>query len=194
MDSTSGQHDIAGERVEVAGAGEALIWGEGRCGVVLAHGIVFDAASWQPQAARIAQEGLVAIAVEDISPASIIAASEYLKAERGVMHIALLGGSAGADAILEAVLQEPESADQLILLSANRPAEGLGAHPKLFVASDGEPVAGVSRQLARTSAGDHNEVEILPGDAHAQHIFNTEQGEALMRLILERLERFSARP
>ncbi len=161
---------------------------------MLAHGIVFDAASWQPQAARIAQEGLVAIAVEDISPANIIAASEYLKAERGVLEVALVGGSAGADAILEAVLQEPESADQLILLSPNRPVEGLGAQPKLFVASEGEPVAGVSRELARISAGDENEVEILPGDAHAQHIFNTEQGEALMRLILDRLERFSTRP
>ncbi len=136
----------------------------------------------------------MAMAVEDVAPGSILAAAEYLKAERGVEHVVLLGGSAGADAILEAVLQEPGSADQLILLSANRPVEGLGAEPKLFVASEGEPVAGVSRQLGRTAAGEENDVEILPGDAHAQHIFNTEQGEPLMRLILERLQRFSAKP
>jgi pimeloyl-ACP methyl ester carboxylesterase len=191
MGSTSG--DVSGERVEIAGA-EALVWGEGRCGVVLAHGVVFDAASWTPQAARIAHEGMMAIAVEDVAPGSILAAAEYLKAERGVKHVALLGGSAGADAILEAVLREPGSADQLILLSANRPVEGLGAEPKLFVASEDEPVASVSRQLGRTAAGEENEVEILPGDAHAQHIFNTEQGEPLLRLILGRLERFSAKP
>ena len=53
------------------GGGEALVWGEGRYGVVLAHGIVFDAASWEPQAARIAQAGMVALAVEDIAPESL---------------------------------------------------------------------------------------------------------------------------
>ncbi len=173
-------------RVDIAGR-EALVWGEGRYGVVLAHGIVFDAASWEPQAARIAQAGMVALAVEDIAPQSILAATAYLKSERGVRSVALLGGSAGADAILEAVLQAPGSAHQLILLSPNRVVEGLGPEPKLFVASQGEPVAEVSRDLARTSAGDENEVEILPGDAHAQHIFGSEQGESLMRLILDRL-------
>ena len=180
-------------RVDIGG-GEALVWGEGGYGVVLAHGIVFDAASWEPQAVRIAQAGMVAMAVEDIAPASILDAMEYLRSERGVEGVALLGGSAGADAILEAVLHAPGSADQLILLSSNRVAEGLGPEPKLFVASEGEPVAEVSRELARASAGDENEVEILPGDAHAQHIFNSEQGEPLMRLILERLDRFSAKP
>lgn len=181
------------ERVYV-GSAEALVWGEGRYGVVLAHGIVFDAASWAPQAAQIAQEGIVALAVEDLAPDSILAASDYLKSERGVEDVALLGGSAGADAILEAARQAPGSADQLILLSANRVVEGLGPEPKLFVASEGEPVAEVSRELAQISAGDENEVEILPGDSHAQHIFNTEQGEPLMRLILDRLQRFSAKP
>ena len=180
------------ERVDVGGS-EALVWGDGSYGVVLAHGIVFDAASWEPQAARIADAGMVVIAVEDISPQGILAASEYLKTNRGVSRVALLGGSAGADAILEAASHNPGSADQLILLSPNRPVEGLGPEPKLFVASEGEPVADASRELARGSAGDENDVQILPGDAHAQHIFNSEQGEALMRLILERLER-SAKP
>ena len=193
MGSPSGDQDTAGERVDVGGA-EALVWGEGRYGVVLAHGIVFDAASWEPQAARIAQEGMVAMAVEDIAPASILGAMEYLKNERGVEDVALLGGSAGADAILEAASRAPGSADQLILLSPNRVVEGLGPEPKLLVASEGEPVAGASRDLALKSAGDENEVEILPGDAHAQHIFNSDQGEPLMRLILDRLERFSAKP
>ena len=63
----NGEQEPAGERVEVGG-NEALVWGEGRHGVVLAHGAVFSAASWEPQATRIAQEGMVAIAVEDIAP------------------------------------------------------------------------------------------------------------------------------
>ncbi len=190
MGSTSGAGDAGGERV-VVGGGEALVWGEGRHGVVLAHGVVFDAASWEPQAARLAGAGMIAIAVEDIAPDSIIAASRYLKGERGAARVTLLGGSAGADAVLEAASQESGSADQLILISANRVVEGLGTEPKLFVASEGEPVAGVSRELARTAPGDENEVKILTGDAHAQHIFGTGEGALLMRLILDRLERFS---
>lgn len=193
MDPATDARDAGGERVQL-GRSEALVWGAGHYGVVLAHGIVFEAASWGPLAARIAEAGMVALAVEDIAPQSILSASEYLRSERGVRHVALVGGSAGADAILHAAVEQPGSAHQLILLSANRPVEGLGPEPKLFVASEGEAVAQVSRELARTAAGDENELAILPGDAHAQHIFNTDQGEALTGLILERLERFSPRP
>ncbi|MDQ3638063.1 MAG: hypothetical protein M3426_08735, partial [Actinomycetota bacterium] len=35
----------SGEAVEVGGA-EAILWGEGERGAVLAHGAVYDAASW----------------------------------------------------------------------------------------------------------------------------------------------------
>jgi pimeloyl-ACP methyl ester carboxylesterase len=179
-----------GTEVEVDGAG-ALVWGDGDYGVVLAHGASFDAASWEPLAQRIADQGSVALAVEDISPESILAAADYLRQEVGVEGVALLGGSAGADGILDAVSGQPEASDQLILLSPNSEVEGLGPQPKLLVASEGESVADVSRNLAASAAGDQNVAMILPGDAHAQNIFDTGQGEALTEAILERLERFS---
>jgi hypothetical protein len=42
--------------------------------------------------------------------------------------------------------------------------------------------------MAESAPGSRNEALILPGDAHAQAIFETDQGERLMRAILERLE------
>lgn len=187
---TGAVEDPAGERVDIGGE-EALVWGEGEYGVVLAHGAAFDAASWEAQATEIAERGMVALAVEDIAPESILGAAEYLMNERGVEDVALVGGSAGADGILEAASQEPGAPDQLILLSANQAVQGLGPEPKLFIASEGEPLVDVSRELARSAPGDENDAHILPGNAHAQNIFDSDQGEVATRAIFERLERFS---
>ncbi|PLS85296.1 MAG: hypothetical protein CYG60_13435 [Actinobacteria bacterium] len=77
-----------------------------------------------------------------------------------------------------------------MLLSATGDAAGLGEEPKLFVASEGEGMAGEVRRMAEEAPGDRNEVLVLPGDAHAQAIFETEEGERLMETILERLEEY----
>lgn len=178
-----------GTELTIAGA-EALTWGDGGYGVVLAHGASYDAASWEAQATVIAEQETTVIAVEDISPDGIRAAVEQLQAD-GIDDVALVGGSAGADAILQLASAEPGLPDQLILLSPNSPVEGLGEEPKLFVASQEEGVAEVSTQLAESAAGRDNEVKLLPGSAHAQGIFKTDQGEAVLDLILQRLRRYA---
>jgi hypothetical protein len=76
----------------------------------------------------------------------------------------------------------------VILLSGTGEVSGLGEYPKLFVASEGEGLAGTVRAMAEEAPGSRNEVLILPGDAHAQAIFESDQGEKLTRTILERLE------
>ncbi|MEQ4497492.1 alpha/beta fold hydrolase [Nocardioides kribbensis] len=187
--STSGGGS-SGKSISVAGA-PALRWGEGDYGVVLAHGAAFDAASWERQAVAIADQGASVIAVEDIDPDAIRDAVEQLQAE-GVADVALVGASAGADAILDLATQDPELADQLILLSPNATVEGLGDEPKLFVASKDEPVAHVSMELAASSPGEENEVTILPGSAHAQNIFATDQAAPVLGAMLHRLKRFAA--
>lgn len=187
--STSGGGS-SGKSISVAGA-PALRWGEGDYGVVLAHGAAFDAASWERQAVAIADQGASVIAVEDIDPDAIRDAVEQLQAE-GVADVALVGASAGADAILDLASQDPELADQLILLSPNATVEGLGDEPKLFVASKDEPVAHVSMELAASSPGEENEVTILPGSAHAQNIFATDQAGPVLDAMLQRLKRFAA--
>lgn len=179
----------SGERVAI-GETEALVWGDGDYGVVMAHGASYDAASWEEQGQEIAEEGLLALAPEDTSPESLLASIEYLKEERGIQNVAFIGGSAGGNAVLRAAGQSPGAAHQLILLSSAGDVSGLGEEPKLFVASEGEGLAEEARRMAREAPGDQNEALILPGDAHAQAIFQTEEGDRLMRAILERLKEY----
>lgn len=174
----------------MAGA-SALRWGDSDYGVVLAHGAAFDAASWEKQAVAIADQGATVIAVESIDADAIRDAVEQLQGE-GIADVALVGASAGADAILDLASQDPDLADQLILLSPNATVDGLGAEPKLFVASKDEPVAHVSTELAAASPGDENVVKILPGSAHAQAIFATDLAGPVLESMLERLKLFAA--
>lgn len=169
-----------------AADGDVRTWGDGDYGVVLAHGAAFDAASWEEQATAIAEEGATVVAVEDISPEAIAGAVEQLRAD-GATGVALVGGSAGADAILRLLGEQPDLADQVILLSPNTTVDGLGDQPKLFVASEDEAVADVSRELASSAPGDDNEALILPGSAHAQNIFDTDQGGPALDAVLERI-------
>ena len=175
------------EPVEVAG-GEALVWGEGDRGAVLAHGAAYDAASWREQAERLAGNGVAALAVEDTSARSVAEAAGYLKEERGVRNVTLIGASAGTAGVLGAAEEIPGLVDGVILLSGTGEVSGLGEYPKLFVASEGEGLAEEVRRMAERASGSRNEALILPGDAYAQAIFGTDEGERLMRAILERLK------
>lgn len=186
-DTASIGGETTGTEIEV-GSDNALQWGDGDYGVVLAHGAAFDAASWEDQATEIADQGATVIAVEDISPGSIAAAVEQLQGD-GVDAIALVGGSAGADAILQLASEQPDLPDQLILLSPNTVVEGLGEEPKLFFASEDEPGADIPQKLADVSPGNDNVVMIQPGDAHAQNVFDTDQGDDVLDAMLERLAR-----
>ncbi len=182
--------ETSGEEIDITGS-TALTWGDGSYGVVLAHGASYKAASWEEQATAMAEQGMTVIAVEDISPDAIEAAVRQLH-DDGIEDVALVGGSAGADAILRLSTTEPNLADQLILLSPNTVVDGLGEQPKLFIVSEDEPVAEVSNQLAESAPGADNDVVLLPGSAHAQGIFASDQGDRAMTLLLSRLAQDSA--
>jgi pimeloyl-ACP methyl ester carboxylesterase len=179
-----------GAEYTTLGDTEALEWGEGEYGVVLAHGASYDAASWEPQAKEIARNGMVVLAIEDTSGESVATAAEYLKEEHAARGVALVGSSAGTSGVLEAAQAHPELPDQLIILSGAGDVSRLGAYPKLFVASEGEGLAEEAHRMAEESPGSHNEALIVGGDAHAQGIFDTGEGKKLMDAILERLRRY----
>lgn len=164
------------------------MWGEGERGAVLAHGAVYDAASWGDQAQQIARNGAVALAVEDTSSQSVAEAARYLKDERGVRDVTLIGASAGTSSVLGAAEQTPGLADGMVLLSGTGDVSGLGEYPKLFVASEGEGLSPEIRRMAEEAPGGRNKALILTGDAHAQAIFETDQGDRLMRAILQLLK------
>ena len=183
------ESDTSGERISV-GNTEAIVWGRGDRGAVLSHGASYDAASWEPQGRRLEDNDVVAVAVEDTSPENLRDAVDYLKEEHGVRSVALIGASAGAGTVLQAAQENPEEVSQIILLSGIGDVSGLGTYPKLFVASEGEEISERARRMADEAPGGQNEALILPGDAHAQAIFQTGEGERLMRVILERLEEY----
>ncbi len=189
-DESAGPASSDATRGDVGG-NDSLRWGDGDRGVVLAHGAAFDAASWSDQAPLIADQGFTVVAVEDISPDAIASAVAALQSE-GIEDVTLVGGSAGADAILRLASDQPTLPAQLILLSPNSVVGGLGDEPKLFIASEQESVADVSTQLADAGPGSDNRAVLLPGSAHAQNIFGTDQGETLVQLILDRLSEVAA--
>ena len=168
----------------------AIVWGEGDRGVVLAHGAAYDAASWESQGQALGENGVVALAVEEISPGSLRLAIDYLRKEYDVESVALIGASAGTGPVLEVAEEDPEEVGQIMLLSGIGDVSGLGEYPKLFVASEGEEISGRVHRIAEEAPGGWNEALILPGSAHAQAIFRTEEGDRLMQTILERLQEY----
>lgn len=167
-----------------------LAWGEGERGAVLVHGAAYDAASWEAQGRALEENGIVALAVEDTRARNVRSAIKYLKEEYDVGSVAMIGASAGASSVLQVAREDPGEISQIILLSGTGDVSGLGEQPKLFVASEGESVADQIRLMAEEAPGDRNEALILPGDAHAQAIFRTEEGERLTQTILNRLEEY----
>jgi pimeloyl-ACP methyl ester carboxylesterase len=164
-----------------------LLWGKGAYGVVLSHGAAYDAASWAPQAADIARNGMVALSLEEVEPDDIIAANFYLCEKHGVKGVALIGASAGGSTAITAMSQTPLKWDQIILLSSIGDVSGLGSAPKLLVASEDEGISDAVRRMANEAQGKQNEALIFNGSAHAQAIFHTPNGPRLTSAILERL-------
>ena len=183
----------------------ADLYGKGARGVVLAHGARFNKESWQKQAQALADAGFRALAIDfrgrgqshgppgksrdDGAEYDVLAAVRYMHAT-GARTVSVVGASFGGTAAAQAaVLATPGEIDRLVLL-----AHGEIAQPermqgrKLFVvarddANDAGPRLGrIRRQYERATGA--KELVVLDGSAHAQFIFETDQGERLMREIL----------
>ena len=196
-----------------AGIVYADLYGRGARGVVLAHGgrcavpvCGFTKASWAPQARALSEAGfrVLAIDLRVYSPPrdgaelklddgglrfDVLAAVRYLR-KTGARTVSVVGASMGGDAATEALEEaKPGEIDRLIVLAA-----GAYGHPekwkarKLFiVARDDANEEGLRLPKIRAQydkAPDPKELIVLEGSAHAQYLFNTDQGERLMREIL----------
>ena len=175
-------------RISLANGGAALVWGSGQYGVVLVHGAIYDAASWGAQAQTFAEHGMTVLAVEQADAETVAAALGYLHNDRALPRVAVMGASAGSAAALAVGRDQPELVDQLILLSGTGDVASLGDFPKLFAASQGEPAASDAERMAAEAPGDWNALYLAPGSAHAQAIFGSEGGSALLDALVARLE------
>jgi pimeloyl-ACP methyl ester carboxylesterase len=184
----------------------ADLYGSGERGVVLAHGGRFNKESWEKQAKVLAAAGFCVVAIDfrGIGPSKgpgqadlytaplqldVLAAVHYLR-RHGAKTIAAVGGSMGGGAAGDAsIASKPGEIDRLVLLGAapNGPAEKLKSRTLFIVArddanDDGPRLPGIRAQYEK--APQPKELIVLEGSAHAQFLFQTDQGDRVMREIL----------
>jgi pimeloyl-ACP methyl ester carboxylesterase len=178
------------------------IYGRGARGVVLVPGAHGIGSTWHFQALRLARAGFHVLAIDyrGLGPLGgeqddgktdrdVRAAIALLKA-RGASRIALVGASWGARAAAMAAIAEPGLVDRLVLLAPSGfdSPELLPART-LFIVADGDREGSGKRRLdsirrLAERAPRTARLIVLPGEAHAQFLFLTEQGERLTQEML----------
>ncbi len=184
----------------------ADLYGKGDRGVVLAHGARFNKESWAKQARVLADAGFRVAAIDfrghgkshgpgqsDIYTAplylDVLAAVRYLH-DNGAKTVSVVGGSMGGGAAGKALAEaRPGEIDRVVLLAAQAdgPPEKLTGRKLFIVARDdasgaGPRLPGIRAQYEK--APQPKELIVLDGSAHAQYLFETNQGDRLMREIL----------
>jgi len=186
----------------------ADIYGEGARGVVLAHGGRFNKESWEKQARVLEKAGFRVLAIDfrgvgqsrgpgqsdlDSAPLhlDVLAAVRYLR-KAGATTVSVVGGSMGGWAAADATIEaEPGEVDGLVGLGAaagDGPPEKMKVR-KLFIVArddasgDGPRLPGIQKQYEKMP--EPKQLIILEGSAHAQFLFQTDQGDRVMREILQ---------
>jgi len=185
----------------------ADIYGEGERGVVLAHGGRFNKESWEKQARTLTSAGYRVLALDfrgygnsrgpgQSQPMDaplhldVLAAVRYLR-KSGAKSVSVIGGSMGAGAAGDAsIASKPGEIDRLVFLGGapNGSAEKLKS-PTLFIVArddanaDGPRLPSIQQQYEK--APQPKTLIVLDGTAHAQYLFQTDQGERVMREILQ---------
>jgi pimeloyl-ACP methyl ester carboxylesterase len=178
----------------------ADLYGKGDRAVVLAHGGRFQKDGWAPQARTLAAAGFRVLAIdfrgegksrggaEEDRRFDVLGAIHYLR-KTGAKSVSVVGASMGGDYAAEAAEIEPAAMDRLVLLASGAyTALTKMKGPKLFILArddantDGPRLPKIRAQYLK--ALDPKELIIVDGSAHAQFLFETEQGDRVMHEIL----------
>jgi pimeloyl-ACP methyl ester carboxylesterase len=187
---------------EDGGLVHADLYGEGDRGVVLAHGGRRTKSNWEKQARTLVNAGFRVIAFDfrghgqsrtgrsggDGVRFDVLAAVRYLR-ENGAKTVSVVGASFGGWAAAQASVEaRPGEIDRLVILAGEIDEPEKVKVRKLFIvarddANDAGPrLPRIRKQYDR--APDPKELVVLDGSAHAQFVFETDQGERLMNEIL----------
>ena len=173
-------------------------YGNGKKGVVLAHGAAFNMESWKPLAGKMAKDCFKVLAIDfrgyGKSKAGnnknglyedILGAIQYLK-KQGIQTVSVLGASMGGGASAEAaVMSKQKIIDRLVLLSPvpiKKPSM-MKYNKVLFIASKDEPLRKIIESQYQ-KAPQPKKIIIFSGNAHAQNIFKTANSDSLSSVIL----------
>lgn len=185
----------------------ALLYGMGERGVVLVHGGRFKKESWDDQTRVLSKEGFRVLSIdlrgfgESTGPGQedpytapmhldVLAAVRYLRSS-GSKSVSVVGASMGGWAAADAsIMSEPGEIDRIVILAAsiNSPPEKLKGRTMYAIAQGDTTASGVPRlvrireQYERTPQP--KELLVLDGSAHAQYVFQTSEGDRLMREIV----------
>jgi len=180
-------------------------YGSGDRGVVLVHGGQFTKGDWAKQARALVNAGFRVLAIDlrgfgrskegapslkrDATYLDVLAAVRYLRS-RGTRTVSVIGGSMGGDAAADALgAANAGEIDRVVLLAhgAYGPPEKLVGRKLFVVTREDANAAGLRLpriQAQYDKAPEPKELVILDGSAHAQFVFDSNQGERLMREIL----------
>jgi pimeloyl-ACP methyl ester carboxylesterase len=164
--------------------------------VIFAHGAIFNKESWYILAEKLQQKGVSALPIDfrgygnsksgNTSQKSkdILGAIAFAK-EKGFTNISIIGASMGGAAVLAALGNKVVPVSKVILLA---PAGGSAikseAMKKLFVVSEKE---GLYSRVIQIYEGSDNPKELkeFAGNAHAQHLFKTNNAKELEKLMID---------
>ena len=183
------------------------LYGSGARGVVLAHGGQFKKEGWAEQAKVLADAGFQVLAIdfrgegESHGPGEgsiydaplhfdILGAVRYLKAH-GAKTVSVVGASMGGGAAGDAsIAGKKGEIDRIVFLGSapNGPADQLQCRSLFIVARDdsngsGPRLPGIQAQYDK--APKPKDLIVVDGSAHAQFLFQTDQGPRVMQEILK---------
>jgi alpha-beta hydrolase superfamily lysophospholipase len=163
--------------------------------VIFAHGAIFDKESWYFLAEAFQQAGISALAIDfrgygNSTPGSsakkmydILGAISYLDTQ-GFTDINVVGASMGGAAVLLALDENTLPIQKAVLMApAGGPAIRSTVTEKLFIVSENERM--FSRVMAiHAASAEPKQVQVYPGNAHAQHMFKTDVRDELIERIM----------
>jgi hypothetical protein len=172
----------------------ATRWGDGDCAAVFLHGVGYGREDWAPQATAVAESGHTALALalnhddRESNVEATVGAVDYLKSERGVETVVLVGASAGANAVVKTDANTDLDVAGSFILAPGRAADlgaGLSGR-KLFAVGEGDSQRFVeTTERLHSDAPEPKELVMLDASEHAQGIFDTDAGERLQSLVVE---------
>jgi len=204
--STFAQRSVT---IPVPGATKPIkgdLYGGGTRGVILAHGGRLNRESWHKQAQALVDAGFVVLAIDfrgdtttdkgtlnsvgsdEDNASDILAGVAYLRAH-GATKISAVGASMGGSALAIAdAISKPGEFDRIVLLAASADDAASLKGRKLFIVarndanSSGPRINRISDSYAK--APEPKKLVVLEGSAHAQFLFDTDEGPRLLREIL----------